>query len=248
MLVRILLAAILAGVLSGVFVSAAQSYRVTPLILMAETYEANDHTHAPDTPAVHPHEAGEPGGDKITTPASDAGPAEPWAPENGWERTFFTMLANMLVGVSFSLIVTAGVLATNSAINVQSGLVWGLGGFIAFTLAPNFGLPPELPGMVAGDLEERQTWWLVTVVLAIAALLIFAFKQQIVWMLAGLVMLIAPHIYGAPVPATHESPVPANLAAEFVMTTLVTSFLFWLLLGGLLGFLIDNIKRSYQND
>ena len=35
----------------------------------------------------------------------------------------------------------------------------------------------------------------------------------------------------------HESPVPANLAAEFVVATIVTSFLFWLVLSGALGWL-----------
>ncbi len=224
MLTRILLAAILAGVLSGVFVTAVQALRVTPLILEAETYENSG--GAADT---HSHEAG----------TADHHDGEAWAPENGIERTLYTMLSNVLVGVSFSLILIAGVLLTKSALSFKSGLVWGLCGFIAFVLAPNFGLSPELPGMDAADLGESQIWWVMTVTATSAALMIFAFKRQILWMLGGLVLLVAPHIYGAPLPAGHDSIVPANLAAEFAIATIVTSFLFWLVLGGLLGWLVQ---------
>lgn len=232
MLIRFLLAAILAGVLSGVFVTAVQALRVTPLILEAETYE-----NAGGEAQAHSNEAGkEVPADQHATEASGD---EAWAPEDGIERTLYTMLTNVLVGVSFSLLLTAGILLTNSALSFQSGLVWGLCGFIAFVLAPNFGLSPELPGMDAADLGLRQTWWFMTVVATSAALFLFAFKRQILWMLGGLALLVAPHIYGAPLPEVHESIVPANLAAEFVIATIVTSFLFWLVLGGSLGWLVQ---------
>ncbi|MCP5020055.1 MAG: cobalt transporter [Ketobacter sp.] len=64
--------------------------------------------------------------------------------------------------------------------------------------------------------------------------------------MAGLVLLLAPHIYGAPLPATHASIVPANLAAEFAIATIVTSFLFWLVLGGSLGWLVQRTVRASQ--
>ncbi|MCP4183389.1 MAG: cobalt transporter [Hyphomicrobiales bacterium] len=233
MLTRFLLAAILAGVLAGVFVTAVQAIRVTPLILKAETFEnegneTKTHSHGNQTDVADHHHA------------EDASGIEAWAPENGIERTLFTLLTNVLVGVSFSLILSAGILITKSQLSFRSGLVWGLCGFIAFVLAPNFGLSPELPGMDAANLVQRQIWWFVTVVATSAALLIFAFKQQLVWMLAGLVFIVAPHLYGAPLPDSHNSIVPANLAAEFVIATVVTSFLFWLVLGGALGWLVQH--------
>jgi len=209
MLTRILLAALLAGVLSGVFVTAAQELRVTPLIIEAETYE-------------------------------NAGVT----PDTGIERTFFTLITNVLVGVSFALILTAGVLLTKSTLDLRSGLAWGVGGFIAFVLAPNFGLSPELPGMAAAELPSRQGWWIFTVMATAAALLIFAFKQKIFWMLGGLALLLAPHIYGAPVLATAQSVVPASLAAQFVVATIVTSLLFWLVLGGALGWLVERVTKN----
>ena len=241
MLTRFLLAAILAGVLAGVFVTAVQAIRVVPLILKAETFEqASNKTEAHD----HGNQAA--GADHHHV--KDASGNETWAPENGLERTLFTLMTNVLVGVSFSLILTAGILITKSQLSFFSGLVWGLCGFIAFVLAPNFGLSPELPGMDAANLIERQIWWLATVVATSAALLIFAFKQQLVWMLGGLVLLVAPHIYGAPLPDNHASIVPANLAAEFVIATVVTSFLFWLVLGGSLGWLVQHRVMNSKGD
>ena len=154
MLTRVLLAALLAGVLSGVFVTAVQAFRVTPLILQAETYEnAGSDAHSHDSSASNTHGHGD----------STAEAPQVWAPEDGMERTFYTMVSNILVGVSFSLILTAGVLLTKSVLTMRTGLVWGACGFVAFVLAPNFGLSPELPGMPAADLTLRQNWWFATV-------------------------------------------------------------------------------------
>ena len=226
MLTKILLAAIVAGVLSGIFATGVQAVRVTPLILAAEAIENSG------GPAGHEH--AEEAGGAIAPHAHDA-----WAPQDGLERTFYTLLTNVLAGVAFSLILVAAILLTNSVLTLKTGLVWGLGGFIAFVLAPNFGLPPELPGMQAADLQQRQIWWVATIIATAGALLIFAFKQQIFWIVGGLALLLAPHIFGAPAPVVHDSQIPAELAASFAVATLVASFLFWLFLGGALGYLIE---------
>ena len=219
MLTRVVFAALVAGLLAGVFATAAQSVLVVPLILQAETYEEA---------AAHSH-------------GEVAHEAEAWAPRDGWQRTFFTLISNMVVGAAFSLLLTAAILLSNSAISLQSGLAWGAGGFAVFVLAPNFGLPPELPGMPAADLVNRQVWWFDTVVLTAGGLLIFAFRRSIPWMLAGLALVVAPHVYGAPRPPMEETKVPAALAADFVIATVVTSALFWLVLGGLLGHFLGRV-------
>ena len=51
----------------------------------------------------------------------------------------------------------------------------------------------------------------------------------------GLLLIVAPHLIGAPPHEIHPGGVLAELAAEFVAATLVVSGLFWLLLGGLTG-------------
>ncbi len=238
MMMRVLLAAMVAGVLAGGFATAAQKLRVVPLILKAEAYEAapvgHDHTRG----AGNSHEAA----GETAIAAADAA-EEAWKPEDGLERTLYTLAANIVAGVAFSLILTSGILLARQPIGVAGGMVWGACGFIAFVLAPNFGLAPELPGMAAADLEARQLWWTATVALTSAGLWIFAFKRGIGWMALGLAAVLAMHVIGAPQPPTHESSVPANLAAEFAVATIVTSAAFWLVLGALLGFGLSKAFR-----
>ena len=50
------------------------------------------------------------------------------------------------------LLLAAVSLVSGLAITRRNGIVWGLCGFIAVSLAPAAGLAPELPGMPAGDL------------------------------------------------------------------------------------------------
>ncbi len=238
MLVRVLLAAIFAGVFAGVFSTAVQSYRVIPLILEAEKYEgggATENAHDRSAGTVikqadssHAHTSNSQGGHEHN--------ANAWAPKDGFERLAFTLLSNILVGVAFALILTGGILIFQTGISVPIGLAWGACGFFVFVLAPNFGLPPELPGMEAAGVRERQIWWLATVVLSAGGLALFAFKQAWPWMVLGVALLVLPHFYGAPQPVHHDTAVPANLAVEFVTATIVSSALFWIFLGGVLGF------------
>jgi cobalt transporter subunit CbtA len=234
MLVRVLLAAIAAGLLGGVFATAAQAVRVTPLIIAAEAYENKAGPEAVTGDAaghVHDH-----GSAQVDGHSHDG---EAWAPADGWERTLYTLISNMIVGVGFALLVTAAILVTNQSIDIRSGLLWGLGGFVTFVLAPNLGLPPELPGTVSGDLDARQLWWLAAVVCTGAGLSIFAFKRHIAWMVAGVALIAAPHVLGAPQADVHESLAPASLAVQFVVASMATVFVYWLFLGGVLGFLLN---------
>ena len=120
---KILLAALMAGALSGLFATAVQQMRVIPLILEAETYEKSDegdnqghsHSHADEHQKVtaHPQAVHHSGG----VLAVKAPVVEIWAPEEGIERTFYTALANILSGTAFAMLLTAAVLLT-----VQSSL------------------------------------------------------------------------------------------------------------------------------
>jgi cobalt transporter subunit CbtA len=246
MLVRVLLAAIAAGLIGGIFATAAQAVRVTPLIIAAETYETAGELAggAAQAPAAHSH------GDAAAHDHGEAGHDHGggWAPADGWERTLFTLMSNMVVGVGFALIVTAAILVTNQAISVQSGLIWGLGGFITFVLAPNLGLPPVLPGAAAADVSVRQLWWLATVACTGGGLAIFAFRRHLAWMAAGVALILAPHVIGAPRPEVADSNVPASLAAEFVIASVATAFVYWLFLGGVLGFLLNKAIASEQQN
>ena len=127
--------------------------------------------------------------------------AEAWEPSDGFERYAFTLLANLVSGIGFALILVAVSEFAGGIGNWRQGLFWGLAGFAVFTLAPGLGLPPELPAMPAADLFARQVWWTATVardrgrpgadrVPPIAA----------ASRLLGVALIVAPHIVGAPQP------------------------------------------------
>lgn len=213
MLRRVLLTALTAGVLAGLLVSVAHSLAVTPLILEAERYEE---------PAA----------------ATGADQAAAWAPRDGTERVAYTVLADVLTGVGFALLLVAGFALRGGPVDLRAGVLWGLGGCAAFVLAPALGLPPEPPGMAAADLAARQGWWLATAAATAGGLALIVFAGGAVVKALGVAAIVAPHLIGAP----HLGPVeagalPAALAAEFVAASLVTSALFWIVLGGLSGWL-----------
>ncbi len=231
MMIRVLLAAILAGLIAGVFYTGAQAVKVVPIILEAETYEnageagaetLENHAHATEAEAKTEHEHD----------------PNAWAPENGFERTFYSLISNSIVGVAYSLLMVAAILLSKLPISPKLGMIWGAAGFVIFVLAPGLGLPPEVPGTVAASVPERQAWWIVTVSATAIGLGLFAFKTQWYWLALGLVLVVAPHVYGAPQPVHHESLAPANLAAEFVIAAIVTAGIFWLFLGGMLGWML----------
>jgi len=130
------------------------------------------------------------------------------------------------------------------AIDVRRGLLWGIAGFAVFSFAPAAGLPPELPGMAAADLVTRQEWWLATAAMTAAGLATIVFGRRPALWLAGLVILLIPHLVGAPISPDAKSTLPAALAAEFVTASLATTLLFWLTLGSLSGWLHQRFDRA----
>ena len=226
-------AALLAALCAGLFTAALQHFRVTPLILHAETFEGESgHSHGDEAEAAnHQHAAG--------TPAHSHGSAEEWAPQDGFERTAYTTLATVLAAAGFALVMGAVSMFAGIPITFANGFIWGLAGFLTFSLAPAYGLAPELPGMPAADLVARQTWWTGTALATGAACLLLA-KTRASWAIAvAIALVVAPHIIGAPATPDEPSAVPAHLATEFAAVTLGTSLVFWLLLGSVFGKLND---------
>lgn len=233
MIARILLAAIAAGLFAGAFVSVAQMAKVTPLIYAAEVFENAEpaaHDHAPGTSA---HDHGTPAQAAVEHDHGDG-----WAPEDGIERIAYTTLANIVIGAGFGLLLAAGMTLIGRVANWRNGLIWGACGYMAFSLLPALGLPPELPGMAAADLAPRQIWWVLTAAASALGIGLIIFGGKWPMLALGVVLLVAPHVVGAPHPDAFSSSVPAELAAQFVSASLVTAALFWLVLGGLTGHFI----------
>jgi cobalt transporter subunit CbtA len=232
--------AALAGLLSGILMTAMQSYATVPLILKAETFEnAGGHDHgapaAAEAPAAHSHDA--------ATPAHEHD-EEGWAPADGFERFAYTALANIVTGIGFALLLVAVSELAGGIATWRQGIFWGFAGFAVFTLAPGLGLPPELPAMPAADLAARQVWWIGTVIATAAGLGLIAFRGSLLFSLIGLGLIVVPHLIGAPQPASHDSPIPVDLHHQFVVAVTVTSLIFWVVLGAAAGIARSRISGA----
>lgn len=246
MIRRLFLAAIAAGVLAGVIVSAIHHVTTVPIILHAETYE--DATKKADADAyasgvvlsagfrfANPVFSGRSG----PTPVHGGAAADShgvWAPEDGLERSLYTVMTTVLTGVGFALLLVVGMMLRPEPVDARRGVLWGAGGFVAFTLAPTLGLPPELPGMATADLMARQIWWISAAITAMAGLWALVFIEGVHWKIVGVLLMAAPHVIGAPHPhSLSTGGAPAELAAQFSATSIGVGAIFWVLLGGFAG-------------
>jgi cobalt transporter subunit CbtA len=231
---RIFLAGIAAGLVAGVFVTAIQAVKIAPLIEAAEVYERADASRQMQTGA--------------TQMSGMQMEADEWEPAEGIERLGFTLVANILVGVAYGLFLSVGI-AVRSAVagtrsSAMSGIAWGIAGFAVFQLAPSFGLPPEPPGTIAAALLARQSWWLGTALATAAGLALVIFQKNRALQLLGIIAIAVPHLIGAPQPPPSSGSLPAQIAAEFVAASLGSAALFWLVLGGGVGWLYGRLGRS----
>lgn len=230
--------AALAGLAAGVVLAALQTYATVPLILQAETFEnAGGHDHP--TEAANPATA--------ASSAEHDDKEDAWAPAYGFERFAYNAGANIVSGIGFGLILIAVSEFAGGISGWRQGLFWGLTGFAVFTLAPGLGLPPELPGMPAADLFDRQIWWIATVTSTAIGLALIVFRHSAIFAVAGVALIVVPHIIGAPQPASYESQVPADLLHSFVVATSFTNLLFWLVLGAVAGAVRSRLGSEQMN-
>jgi cobalt transporter subunit CbtA len=246
LLKRMMASVLLAGLISGMVLTAVQKVQVGKIILQAEVYEeaaaaaaaalpaAPDVTshgtaaqHAQDPAHEHEHEH-EHGG---------------WQPGNGLQRTLFTALANVTMGIGFALLLAAAIVLRGGVADWRTGLAWGLAGYAVFFVAPALGLPPEVPGTAAAPLADRQLWWLLAAASSAAGLALLAFNRRRGFRLLGALLLALPHLIGAPQPAVHGSAAPAELARAFIYASALANLAFWLTLGGLLACFYKKFSR-----
>jgi cobalt transporter subunit CbtA len=230
----ILLSALGAGVAVCVALTALQFFTTEPLILHAEQFEGGGHDHG-DGATAHDHDHGA---------AAAAEEPEEWGPADGFERSAFTALANLVIGVGASLVLAAVMVLSGRRIDLRSGLLWGVGAFIAVSLLPALGLPPELPGTPAADILDRQVWWAGTAIASAIGLGLIAFGPNWITSVAGLVVIVIPHVIGAPVPPSHDVTYPGALAGEFVVASMVVSAVLWGLSGAAVGWLYERLSRT----
>ena len=176
--------------------------------------------------------------------------AEAWTPADGAERTFYTFTSNILAAIGFAAVLLALMVQTHTQgltrITPLKGVAWGVAGFLALFVVPALGLPPEIPGMEAAAIENRQGWWMLAVSTAIAGLACLAFAP-IKLKALGLLMMAVPYLVGAPHPLGPAISHPdaqavtalTQLHADFVMASAMANLVFWLVLGLLSAYLLS---------
>lgn len=158
----------------------------------------------------------------------------------GGARALLTTVTLALTGEAFAAVLAGISLVSGIALTPRNSVIWGLCGFLAVTLAPAAGLPPELPGMPAGDLRLSQLWWLGTII-ATGLGIFLVVKGHAIW---AVVLITMPHVIGAPVAASQESAVPAGLAAAFAANSIAAGAVFWILIGLFLGLALDKLAKE----
>jgi cobalt transporter subunit CbtA len=228
MYTRVFAVGLLAGLLAGLIVALLQAYTTTPIIIEAERFE----NASPVSPSASFNRFGEArlilvhsGHDESVNAAE----ASEWAPAEGLERTVFTSIATIGTAVGFAMILLAGMLAAGDKITEQSAMVWGASGFVAAGLAPAVGLAPEVPGLVAADIIQRQQWWIMTAAMTAVAIWLFLRGQNPWLRLLAIPVVLAPHVWGAPhVALDAATRVPAELAARFAAVSLAVQAILWI--------------------
>ncbi len=214
---RFIISALFAGAAAGLIAGILQLIFVQPVLLHAELYESGELVHfGAAAVSAHPE-----------LPGFDA------------MRDGLSLIFTMLTYTGYALIMVAlmGLAEDRGAqIDARSGILWGVAGFVAFHFAPGFTLAPEVPGVAAADVSARQIWWFATVVTAGDALWLIAFGRN--WAAWGVVaiLLMAPHLIGAPEPDVFTGPVPTEIGALFAARAFGVGLAAWVLLGSFAGY------------
>lgn len=239
---NIIFAAIFIGLVSGLIYGVFQQTQLTPIIYAAEKFEANpsinnnEHAHSLDSQAAQAESV--------------------WSPSNGAERIFFTLLANVLTGISFALVMlslmTVHDLKSNKPkVDAVQGIGWGAVALLAIFVAPALiGLQPEVPGTMAAALEHRQAWWLFAVV-ATALGTAFLYYARLKLKAVGLAIVLLPHLAASSIPArlSFENTDPIAVAAlnelsqQFFSMTAIGTALFFIVLGVSSGFAVKKFIK-----
>lgn len=214
MFARILTSGLIAGASAGFLAALLQLAFVQTVLLQAELFESGALSFNPgmDWPAV------------------------PFSFEP--QRDGLSILFTMLIYAGYGLILVALMSLAeerHALVTARTGILWGIAGFVTVHLAPGFSLAPEVPGASAADVSARQIWWFAAVIASGLALWLIAFgKSWVVWG-AAVILLLAPHIVGAPQPNTLAGPVPPEIAALFAARAFGVGLAAWALLGLVAG-------------
>ncbi len=163
---------------------------------------------------------------------------------DGAERILYTSTATIAASIGFAFLLIAGMLLAGDTINERNALAWAAAGFVVTGLAPAHRLSASFPACRRRTSFARQAWWVLTAGLTALSLWLFLRSDKVGLKLVAILLLIAPHILGAPHLVDGEaSRVPAELAARFAATSLAVHAALWIATGIAVGLLWPALAR-----
>ena len=212
---HLLTSALFAGLCAGVVATVFQFFFVLPVLLEGELFETGARVHFSAS----------------GSPQSEAGFPTIWTEPM---RHLGTLGFNLITWCGFAMLMVAGFAIADKMghrIDARAGLLWGLSGFAALHLAAAVGLPPELPGTIASEVDARQIWWIGCVAATLAGLALMGYgKSWVVWVV-GAAAILAPHVVGAPRLDTYFDVGPPELGAMFAARSLAVAAVVWAVMG-----------------
>jgi cobalt transporter subunit CbtA len=224
MLSKLLTSALFAGAAAGLIAGLLQLLFVQPVLLHAELYESGQLVHF----------------------GAIASSAHPDLPGFDAVRDLLSLVFSMLTYTGYAMMLVALMLLAEERgahVTAHTGMVWGVAGFVAAHFAPGFSLAPELPGSAAADIGARQVWWFATVISAGVAMWLLAFGRNWAMWGSAIILLVAPHAIGAPMPDTLTGPVPTEIASLFAARAYGVGLAAWVMLGCFAAYFLDKEQR-----
>ena len=226
MFTRIVTSALFAGGAAGLAAGILQWQFVQPVLLHSELYEQGLLTHF--------------GGTLNSTDVA----LDRLQPMRDALSIIFTMLLN--TGYALTLIALMSIRhQSGDELTPHKGIIWGIAGYVAVHLAPALSLPPEVPGVAAADVELRQIWWVCTVAATSIGLWLIAFSRNITRIIPAIILILLPHLIGAPEANVFTGPAPTEIGALFASRALGIGLASWAVLGYFSArFFISETKRA----
>ena len=237
---NIFFSALFVGVISGLVYSVFQQAQLSPIIYAAEKFEMQEAEIKPKPKIKHDDENSQMNHQHDDTI---------WAPKDGSERLVWTIVANVLTGISFALVMLSLMAVHNlkshkPKVDALQGIGWGAVGVLTIFVAPALvGLHPEVPGTIAVALENRQAWWLFAVIATIVGVAVLYYAPLKIKGL-GVIIAISPQLAALPITKSlvfeNTNPIAVaslnELSHQFFSLTAIGTTLFFIILGVASGY------------
>ena len=155
----------------------------------------------------------------------------------------------MLAGAGFAAVLAGIALLTRNTAHRAQRLALGSGGLhFGQSCTRGWDYRRNCRACPRAILLARQIWWIGTIIATGIGIYLIAIKRQSWAIAVGIALIIAPHVIGAPQPPTHESGVPAGLAAEFAANSIAAAAAFWCVIGVFAGIALDRTTEGHVGD